>query len=486
MTNGMREPGHVKLLGDGAVIVIAGVLSLAFYWAWIFSTYSGCVLNPFGEERVPAYLALLVCAAGSSAAGMLVAALVADRIEGMLGRPVVTLLLAVLSALGCLPALLFRLGVDLAPWQVVAPWVVANFASAFVYLLTGPFFVWLRRSKLSRCIALSFLFAALLYALAQLLAPLSGVVMVMLFPVASCACMHVARGHMAAGANAHVGAQELRGGFAARVRELRYFMPMTLIYTVSFGVVSCIVLMLASRIGLVYVIALSILVASVFLVAYSFTHRDHVDSERFRRFLLPLIAVAVLPFPYLPDIAKVVFLSAAVFGFTCFDAIGWGDLADEVRERDLRPYGYLSTATVVNFVGVFLGWGGGYLLITTLGDEGLGVGFGVFSCVVIVVLIVDLVVAGWHSERDSVQAAPAYEFQDVWRDACLEVARSHGLSNQEERIFLMLARGRNQKFIADELYISSHTVKTHVYHIYKKLDIHSQQELVNVVDTALR
>ena len=48
----------------------------------------------------------------------------------------------------------------------------------------------------------------------------------------------------------------------------------------------------------------------------------------------------------------------------------------------------------------------------------------------------------------------------------------------------MLARGRDQAFIAEYLHISVDTVKTHRRSIYRKLDIHSHQELLTLLEDA--
>ena len=71
-------------------------------------------------------------------------------------------------------------------------------------------------------------------------------------------------------------------------------------------------------------------------------------------------------------------------------------------------------------------------------------------------------------------------------DAVLERRRSvaceHGLSNRETEIFLLLAQGRSRPYIRDSLYLSKNTVATHIRHIYEKLGIHSQQELIDLVE----
>lgn len=62
------------------------------------------------------------------------------------------------------------------------------------------------------------------------------------------------------------------------------------------------------------------------------------------------------------------------------------------------------------------------------------------------------------------------------------VAADHGLSTRETEIFLLLAQGRSRPYIRDSLYLSKNTVATHIRHIYEKLDIHSQQELIDLVE----
>lgn len=62
------------------------------------------------------------------------------------------------------------------------------------------------------------------------------------------------------------------------------------------------------------------------------------------------------------------------------------------------------------------------------------------------------------------------------------LAASFGLSNRETEIFLLLAQGRSRPYIRDTLYLSKNTVATHIRHIYEKLGIHSQQELIDLVE----
>lgn len=54
------------------------------------------------------------------------------------------------------------------------------------------------------------------------------------------------------------------------------------------------------------------------------------------------------------------------------------------------------------------------------------------------------------------------------------------LSPREQEIVRLLLLGENQKAIEDKLYISYHTVKNHVYNIYKKLGINNRFQLFSL------
>lgn len=67
---------------------------------------------------------------------------------------------------------------------------------------------------------------------------------------------------------------------------------------------------------------------------------------------------------------------------------------------------------------------------------------------------------------------------------CDQLASAHSLSGREREILGYLARGRSQPYIREELILSKNTVATHVKHIYQKLDVHSRQELLDLIEAA--
>lgn len=94
-----------------------------------------------------------------------------------------------------------------------------------------------------------------------------------------------------------------------------------------------------------------------------------------------------------------------------------------------------------------------------------------------------------ESEVDSEQTgtkafdgSEAKHEQGRFKTACKEVAHESGLSARETEVFMLLAKGRGIEHIQGKLYISGHTVKSHIYNIYKKIGINSREELIDAVE----
>lgn len=80
---------------------------------------------------------------------------------------------------------------------------------------------------------------------------------------------------------------------------------------------------------------------------------------------------------------------------------------------------------------------------------------------------------------------PAEDPSAAWghfRQRCEIIANTYLLSCRESEVMYYLARGYKSSHIQQQLYISEGTAKTHIRHIYRKLDIHSQQDLIHLID----
>ena len=67
-------------------------------------------------------------------------------------------------------------------------------------------------------------------------------------------------------------------------------------------------------------------------------------------------------------------------------------------------------------------------------------------------------------------------------DPAAVFARAVGLTARETEILSLLVRGRTLPYIANELFVTTGTVKTHVRHIYEKSLVNNRQELLDKVE----
>lgn len=72
-----------------------------------------------------------------------------------------------------------------------------------------------------------------------------------------------------------------------------------------------------------------------------------------------------------------------------------------------------------------------------------------------------------------------------FRRACRSIERDFRLTPRESEIMGLVLRGRNGTYIEEQLVISKSTFQTHMRNLYHKLDVHSNQELLDVLEEYL-
>lgn len=89
--------------------------------------------------------------------------------------------------------------------------------------------------------------------------------------------------------------------------------------------------------------------------------------------------------------------------------------------------------------------------------------------------------------RDSSAPTPARDdgaaFRDRFSKQMAAVREFYGLSAREAEVAELIARGNTVAHIAELLFVSENTVRTHSKRIYVKLDIHKRQELIDLVES---
>ena len=87
---------------------------------------------------------------------------------------------------------------------------------------------------------------------------------------------------------------------------------------------------------------------------------------------------------------------------------------------------------------------------------------------------------GQRAETSADQAPQKVPFQRK----CAIIGEYYGLTRREVDVFRLIAAGRNSTRIQEELSISAGTVNTHSHHVFQKLDVHSQQEVIDLFQHA--
>ena len=78
-------------------------------------------------------------------------------------------------------------------------------------------------------------------------------------------------------------------------------------------------------------------------------------------------------------------------------------------------------------------------------------------------------------------ASPVEQRRAAIEERCAQLAHSCGLTPRETQILTYLAEGHGSGYIGEALYISPNTVRTHVHNIYRKLEVASREEVLELV-----
>lgn len=76
--------------------------------------------------------------------------------------------------------------------------------------------------------------------------------------------------------------------------------------------------------------------------------------------------------------------------------------------------------------------------------------------------------------------------RSLWKEAVQEAATEAGLTRRETEVLALMARGRNAAYIEERLVVSNHTARAHILSIYKKMDLHSQQAVIDSIEARVR
>ena len=173
-------------------------------------------------------------------------------------------------------------------------------------------------------------------------------------------------------------------------------------------------------------------------------------------------------------------LSFAVmrFAYMLFDAMLWLQLPRVFeRIRSIRVFLLVRLA----FEGSMLVAVGLHRLLMFVPD------FQAFNWVALTCLALLLAALTWAFASDSVGTVwnlmpTRVPYTGKFRRACKSIEDEYGLTPRESEVLELVLRGRSGPYIEEKLFISKNTFQTHMRNVYNKMDIHSQQDLLDLLE----
>ena len=243
----------------------------------------------------------------------------------------------------------------------------------------------------------------------------------------------------------------------------------------------------------------SCLIGAIVIALMSLRGKTGATSvTTYQRVLVIITAIACIATPFVPTWAQVTLSCVVVAAWAVLSIV---NSTFVLRKCAITHEAPLFRQAPIRLLALTLGFACGWAiatLITALFEpHAIAFTYMRLLCAValIVVIMVFLPVSEHHAadgtSGDDVEEKPVpttvltvdMSESDLLKARCKAVAKLYQLSPREEDVLEYLARGRNAAYIQEQLTISPHTVKSHIYNIYRKLDIHSQQKLMDFVET---
>ena len=206
------------------------------------------------------------------------------------------------------------------------------------------------------------------------------------------------------------------------------------------------------------------------------------------RFVWPLATVVLFAGLFLMSYAGAGAMEAGkqimVVGRTILGLLFWLVLADRAHDSDDALAAFAVPFLLTDAVSSLFGY---VVVPAVLGAVGFAelesptlLAAAVTFALVVVSVVFFARVMGPTSEASAAAAPLGTDPDTCANDVTLAIFEGFALTEREAEVARLLAEGNSQKKIAELMGVSIGTVQTHVKAVYRKLDIHSKQQLIDL------
>lgn len=246
--------------------------------------------------------------------------------------------------------------------------------------------------------------------------------------------------------------------------------------------------------GSTLVIGLLFVLPGAAIIAILASAGHEVGITVIQRVILCVTVLSCVATPFAPHGVQVFTVGIAIMAWAALLSVNYALVVRKTKRSWETPvFRVVPSRLVLVAVGFALGW-----IIAAVLSFVYGAHAEVFGtvrlgmAVVLVVVFMLFMPDAHHHDQEAMDqlaqgtaprvAAAGYSQDQAFEAKCLAAAELFKLSPRETDILGYLARGRNAAYLQERLCISPHTVKSHIYSIYRKFDIHSQQKLMDFIE----
>lgn len=262
-----------------------------------------------------------------------------------------------------------------------------------------------------------------------------------------------------------------------------------LIFGVSFGVAWSLVL--NSWLDHLYGVSLLAIIMALLLILV--VRKDAVIHDHYVTLLIrscvAALGVSFLFMAFAEGVPFLVFASIVCAAWQIYWIVDSSLLIRHATKHGFSIPRHMATGKMSHNVGLFAGMVLGLVCSSLLGSHAAT---GLCITMTAMMVLFGMVLFPFENRVSPNQPDLAEEVQPSssqgvlsldMQEACNRVVALYGLSQREGEILQLLVKGRSNRVISEVLFISENTAKTHIYNIYKKMGIHSRQDLLDIVET---
>ncbi|MDR2109003.1 MAG: LuxR C-terminal-related transcriptional regulator [Coriobacteriales bacterium] len=407
-------------------------------------------------------------------------ALYSDRFRGFNQRQILLAVAVVIYLAGmlCVAALQMMPDQPGFKWLTQIAVILCSTGASLFTLLWSLCFATIRRGVIGPVLSTMFLAAGALVLLIASLQEVPRLIIAAILPLASAAVFFILHIRLLSAYTVHA-VSESQGHY--RISKLSLYT--TLITGLPAGVAASYVVLIGAPqnpMSISLIVGLPVLVAGTVMLVDALRLKFFSESL-FLRWFSSEVTLPLLALPFLPDEGKLVCCGLLVLIISCNSVQCFITIAEITSFNGLavfRSFGVSWFCYAVGFgLGICLPWTAQTLFPGETSEIVLMLGLAYL-------VIVSSQLFHANSITDELKAAEIDTTvkSSLWKEKIDKVVEVYALSPRQHEVLRLLSRGRNAKYIQEAFYISRSTAKAHIYNIYKRLDVHSQQELIDIIE----